>query len=53
MKQSVVRARIDNDLKASLCGIGIVRGRLSDAVRIFLGQSLSKEVCRFRFVQGT
>jgi DNA-damage-inducible protein J len=39
MKQSVVRARIDNDLKAEAavvlesCGLG-----LSDAVRIFLGQ---------------
>src|SRR6202020_37375 len=39
MKQSVVRARIDNDLKAEasavleLCGLG-----MSDAVRIFLGQ---------------
>lgn len=39
MKQSVVRARIDNDLKAKAsavlesCGLG-----LSDAVRIFLGQ---------------
>ena len=39
MKQSVVRARIDNDLKAEAsavlesCGLG-----LSEAVRIFLGQ---------------
>ena len=39
MKQSVVRARIDNDLKAEAslvlesCGLG-----LSDAVRIFLAQ---------------
>jgi len=39
MKQSVVRARIDSDLKAEAsavlesCGLG-----LSDAVRIFLGQ---------------
>jgi DNA-damage-inducible protein J len=39
MKQSVVRARIDNDLKTEAaavlesCGLG-----LSDAVRIFLGQ---------------
>jgi DNA-damage-inducible protein J len=39
MKQSVVRARIDRDLKAAAsavlesCGLG-----LSDAIRIFLGQ---------------
>ena len=43
MKQSVVRARIDNDLKAEAsavlesCGLGS-----SDAVRIFSGDQLRK-----------
>jgi len=39
MKQSVVRARIDSDLKAEACAVLESCGLgLSDAVRIFLGQ---------------
>src|ERR1700729_1550370 len=49
MKQSVVRARIDNDLKAEAsallesCGLG-----LSDAIRIFLRQVVKQGGLPFR-----